>query len=93
MSQAHVVSHLVRRGVAAAHEHFQGVNPEYMDKLQQDAELYEQAGPHMQVNPLDFLPVVLTGLVMVLLIASVSRVLLELRRGLRRQIREPQLCT
>lgn len=63
------ISRIVRRGV----QHFSGVSPEVMQKLQQDAQLYEQAGPEGEVNPMEFLPVLITGLIVMLLVASVSR--------------------
>lgn len=70
MSGVHgqAISHMVRRGV----QHFSGVSPEVMQKLQQDAQLYEQAGPEGEVNPMEFLPVVITAAIVMLLIASVS---------------------
>lgn len=66
------VGHLVRRGFSAAQEHFTGANAEIMAKLQHDSELYENAGPEMEVNPMEMLPVLITAFVALFVIASVS---------------------
>ncbi|KAK3114496.1 hypothetical protein LTR53_007137 [Teratosphaeriaceae sp. CCFEE 6253] len=61
--------HLVRRGMEAAQNHFTGVDPAYLTKLQQDAELYEKSG--QEINPMEFLPVVITFIIGMALIASI----------------------
>jgi hypothetical protein len=43
-----------------------------MAKLQQDAQLYENAGPDMEVSPQEMLPVLITGFIVFLILASVS---------------------
>ncbi|WPG99960.1 Hypothetical protein R9X50_00278300 [Acrodontium crateriforme] len=82
MSAAHVVRHVMRRGVEAAHSHFQQASPEYIAKLQQDAELYEQAGPEMELSPEQFLPVLITAIIAVLIMASVRYTLGDLMASL-----------
>jgi hypothetical protein len=63
------LGHIVRRGVEHAQNHFHGISPEQMAQLQQDAELYENTGT--EVNPMEFLPVVITAIITLLLIASI----------------------
>ena len=43
-----------------------------MKKLRQDAQLYEQAGPEMELKPRELMPVIITGVVAMLLIWSVG---------------------
>ena len=69
----HLFNHLARRGFEAVQTHFQQPSPEYMQQLQHDAELYENAGPQMEVKPAEMLPVLITGLITLLIVASVSR--------------------
>jgi len=78
MSGVHgqALSHIVRRGV----QHLSGVGPEVIQKLQQDAQLYEQAGPEGEVSPMEFLPIIITGIFVTLLITSVSASLLPRNR-------------
>ncbi|KAK5684131.1 hypothetical protein LTS10_003995 [Elasticomyces elasticus] len=64
-----LISHVMRRGVQAAQEHFNGIDPAQITKLQQDAELYEQHGKG--INPMEFLPIVITGIVCLAIIASI----------------------
>jgi hypothetical protein len=73
MSGVHnqMLSHVVRRGVAVAQQHFAGVSAETVARLQYDAQLYENAGPEMEMVDAEFLPVVFTGLVIMLFLASV----------------------
>jgi len=71
--------HLVRRGV----QHYSGVSPETIQKLQQDAQLYEQAGPEGPAQPFDFIPIFITGAIVMLLIASVSAGPIFRARGIR----------
>jgi hypothetical protein len=66
-----VLGHLVRRGVSAAQDHFAGANAEHIQKLQHDAELYDNAGPEMEVDPVKLLPLVITGFLTILIIAAV----------------------
>lgn len=68
----HILGHIVRRGVEAAQSHFTGVSPERLAQLQHDAELYDQAGPAMEVKPYEMLPVVITAFLTILLLASVK---------------------
>nr|POF17516.1 hypothetical protein CFP56_12930 [Quercus suber] len=73
MSAFHGVAiHLARRGVEVAQSHFKGVSPEYVAKLQHDAELYDQAGPEYEVSPGQFFPVLLTGLFILLIVSSID---------------------
>ncbi|KAJ7147700.1 hypothetical protein C8R43DRAFT_889559 [Mycena crocata] len=60
-----MLSHIVKRGV----QHFQSMSPEYMGKLQQDAELYENAD--MNVSPQEMLPVFITGAIVLFILASI----------------------
>jgi hypothetical protein len=62
-----MLHHIVKRSIA----HLQGVSPEYMAKLQQDAQLYEDAGPDMEVDPREALPVLITGVIVFLILASI----------------------
>lgn len=73
MSGVHgqVLSHVVRRGVAVAQEHFTGASAKTIEKLQHDAALYDAAGPEMDMDPSEFLPVILTGLLILVFLASV----------------------
>ena len=64
------VGHLVGRGIQHAHQHF--TKQQNLEKLQQDAQLYENAGPEMEVKPQEFLPVIITGVVALLLIMSID---------------------
>jgi hypothetical protein len=72
MSTLHIVGHVVRRGVEHAQKHFQNaaVSPEIMAKLQHDAELYDQPGSE-SISPMAVLPVVITGVITLLIIASI----------------------
>jgi hypothetical protein len=63
-----MINHIVKRGIA----HLQAASPEYMAKLQEDAELYEKAGPDMEFSPTEMLPVLITGVIVYLTLASVS---------------------
>ena len=67
---AHLVNHLARRGVEAAHRHWQG-RQEFMAHLEQDAQAYENAGPEMELHNWEFVPVAITGMVALLMIWSV----------------------
>ncbi|PIB02791.1 hypothetical protein CB0940_11775 [Cercospora beticola] len=58
-----VVGHLAKRGYEAVQEH--------MSQLQHDATLYDQAGPEMEVQPWEMLPVIVTGFLTLLLIAAI----------------------
>lgn len=64
---------MVRRGVSAAQEHFSGAQLEYIQRLQHDSELYEKAGPEMEVVPRELLPILVTAFITLFVIASVSR--------------------
>ncbi|KAK5114132.1 hypothetical protein LTR62_002702 [Meristemomyces frigidus] len=69
MSTVHVLGHVVRRGVMIAQNHIAGISPEIMARLQHDAELYEKSGD--EVNPLEFLPVLIPVLLSLVLVASI----------------------
>ncbi|KAJ7454023.1 hypothetical protein B0H11DRAFT_2070033 [Mycena galericulata] len=62
-----MLNHIVKRGVA----HLQAVSPEYLAKLQEDAELYEKAAPDMEVSPSESLPVLITAVIFFLILASI----------------------
>ncbi|KAJ7507079.1 hypothetical protein B0H11DRAFT_2271607 [Mycena galericulata] len=62
-----MLNHIVKRGVA----HLQAVSPEYLAKLQEDAELYEKAAPDMEVSPSESLPVLITAAIFFLILASI----------------------
>ncbi|KAK1058149.1 hypothetical protein LTR74_013606 [Friedmanniomyces endolithicus] len=66
-----ILGHLARRGVKAAQDHFTQASPAYVAKLQQDAALYEQQGPAGEINPMELLPIVITAIVALALIASI----------------------
>jgi hypothetical protein len=72
MSSLHIAGHVVRRSIEHAQKHFQAVavSPETVAKLQHDAELYDQPGTQ-EVNPMTFLPVIITGFITLLIIASI----------------------
>lgn len=75
------IGHLVRRGMMAAHEHMQGMHGmmhggmgmsnETMERLQHDAHLYENAGRENEIKPQELLPIFITALLALLLMASV----------------------
>ena len=67
---AHLVNHLARRGVEAAHNHWKG-RQEFMAHLEQDAQAYENAGPEMELHDWEFLPVIFTGVFALLVVWSV----------------------
>ncbi|KAK0257207.1 hypothetical protein LTR91_001455 [Friedmanniomyces endolithicus] len=66
-----ILGHLARRGVQAAQDHFKQASPAYVAKLQQDAALYEQQGPAGEINPMELLPIVITAIIALALIASI----------------------
>ena len=68
---SHIIGHIVRRGIQHAQKHFTG-REEYMNKLRQDAQLYEQDGPEMELKPRELMPVIITGVVAMLVIWSVG---------------------
>lgn len=70
MSGVHgqVLHSIARRGLEAAQAHFQP-SPDTMSKLQHDAELYEKTG--QEINPWEMLPVVITAIITLLVVASV----------------------
>lgn len=63
-----MLTHIVKRGLA----NIQAATPEYIAQLKADAEVYEQAGPEMEVNPIEALPILITALFFLLVLASVS---------------------
>jgi hypothetical protein len=64
--QGQVLSHIVRRGV----QHV--VSSDAYQRLQQDAEVYEDAGSDAKVSPLELIPVLVTILVLVLITSSIQ---------------------
>ncbi|KAF2716975.1 hypothetical protein K431DRAFT_256503 [Polychaeton citri CBS 116435] len=74
---AHAGVHLVRRGLEAAQSSLQGASPEYLQQLQHDADLYENSGPHGEIKPAEMLPVIITGVVLALVLASIRYTLGE----------------
>ena len=75
---AHVVHHIVRRGVEAAHHHL--TKEQFVNKLEQDAQAYENAGPEMEVNPREFLPVIITAIIAGLIVWSIDYTIGKLSR-------------
>ncbi|EME46556.1 hypothetical protein DOTSEDRAFT_70537 [Dothistroma septosporum NZE10] len=84
MSGVHgqVLGHLVKRGVEAAQAHFSAPKNEYMQQLQHDAEAYDKAGPEMEVQFWELLPVIITGVVTMLLLASIRYTIGEVMASL-----------
>lgn len=73
MSAAHynMFGHVVKRGVAAAQEHFSQAQADgYVNQLKQDAELYDQSGIK-ELSPIEFLPIIITAFVTIFIIASI----------------------
>ena len=66
----HLVGHLVRRGMHHVHQHL--TKEQIVNKLEQDAQLYEDAGPEMEIKPREFLPVLITGIVALFVIWSID---------------------
>ncbi|KAJ7712984.1 hypothetical protein B0H16DRAFT_1436329 [Mycena metata] len=62
-----MLTHIVKRGLA----NIQAATPEYIAQLKADAEVYEQAGPEMEVNPIEALPILITALFFLLVLASI----------------------
>ena len=73
----HIAGHLVRRGV----QHLTA-KQQHLQQLEHDAELYENAGPEMEVKPYEMAPVVITGLIGLFIIWSVC---IQLTLGRRRK--------
>ncbi|KAK5134568.1 hypothetical protein LTR08_006353 [Meristemomyces frigidus] len=72
MSALHGMSaHIAKRCLHAARDHFSGPSQETMDHLNHDAELYEQGGEEMSINFYELLPVLITGLLALMAIASI----------------------
>lgn len=65
----HIVSHLARRGMQHMHEHYS--KKWYVERLEQDAQLYEDAGPEGRVDPKELWPVFVTAIIAILIIWSV----------------------
>ncbi|USW53619.1 hypothetical protein Slin15195_G069380 [Septoria linicola] len=70
--QGHILGHLAKRGYEAAQQHIRGGSPDMMAKLQHDAQLYDQSGPEMEVSGWEMLPVIVTGFLTLLLVASIK---------------------
>jgi hypothetical protein len=66
----HLVGAIVKRGAQLAQEHY--TKKAYVEKLEQDAQLYEDAGPEMELKPKELLPVLITAIIALLIIWSVS---------------------
>ncbi|CAK3932711.1 hypothetical protein DOTSEDRAFT_70537 [Lecanosticta acicola] len=84
MSGVHgqVLGHLVRRGYETAQAHFTSVDREYIQRLKHDANLYDNAGPGMEVKPYEMLPVLITGIITIIVIASVRYTIGEVMASL-----------
>lgn len=69
MSGVHgqMLSHVVKR----AQDHMGQLSAATMSKLQHDATLYDEADPKMRMNPMEFLPVAITALLLVIFLFSV----------------------
>ncbi len=65
----HLVGHVVRRGLQHVQEQYS--KKAYVEKLEQDAQLYENSGPEMELNPKELIPVFITAIVALLIIWSV----------------------
>jgi hypothetical protein len=65
----HLVGHVVRRGLQHVQEHYS--KKAYVEKLEQDAQLYENSGPEMELKPKELIPVFITAIIAVLIIWSV----------------------
>ncbi|KAK4543171.1 hypothetical protein LTR36_005720 [Oleoguttula mirabilis] len=76
------IGHVVKRSMQAAQDHFSGPSQEMIDQLNHDAELYEKAGPEMELNPRELLPVLITGLIALVLIASIRYTIGEVMASL-----------
>lgn len=76
------IGHVVKRGMHAAKHHFSGPSQEMMDQLNHDAELYEKAGPEMELNPSELLPVLITGFIALVIIASIRYTIGEVMASL-----------
>jgi hypothetical protein len=63
-----MLGHIVKRGVA----HLQAMSPEYMAKLHHESELYQNTWRDMEVSRQEVLPVLITGVIVFLILASVS---------------------
>lgn len=68
----HLVSHVVRRGLQQVQQHYT-TKQAIVEKLEQDAQLYENSGPEGEVKPNELLPVFITAIVALLIIWSVRR--------------------
>lgn len=81
MSGVHgaAIGHLVRRGVEAAQAHF---NDPYVQQLKSDAELYEQSGPQGEIHDYEMLPVVITAIITLLVVASIKYTIGEVAASL-----------
>ena len=65
----HLVGHVVRRGLQHVQEQY--TKQAYVEKLEQDAQLYEDNG--QEVKPMELMPVFITALIALLIIWSVRR--------------------
>jgi hypothetical protein len=57
----------------------QATSPEYIAQLEDDANLYKDGGPDMEISPAEMLPVLLTYAVLFLILLSVRRLRLVRR--------------
>ncbi|KAJ7916364.1 hypothetical protein B0H13DRAFT_1710864 [Mycena leptocephala] len=62
-----MLGHTVKRGVA----HLRAVSPEYMAKLHQESELYQNTWRELEVSRQEVLPVLITGVIVFLILASI----------------------
>ncbi|KAJ7462552.1 hypothetical protein FB451DRAFT_1562491 [Mycena latifolia] len=68
-----MLGHVVKRGM----EHLRNAGPEYVDKLEQDAQLYKNGGFGTGIDPQAVLPVLVTFIVVFLILASIRYTLGE----------------
>ena len=65
----HLVGHVVRRGLQHIQDNYS--KKAYVEKLEQDAQLYENSGPEMELKPKELMPVFITAVIALLIIWSV----------------------
>ncbi len=65
-----ILNHLIRRGVEHVHHHL--TKEQVVAQLQQDAQMYENAGPQMDMKPQEFIPVAITIVVAAFVMWSIN---------------------
>jgi len=67
--QGHIVGHIVRRGV----QHFSSLPADdRIAQLNRDAVLLENSGPEMEIHAREMLPILITGVIVLLITASIK---------------------